>query len=651
MKKTFFVMASVALLGLGACQNEEQLIGVGEEAAMNFTVALADGASSRTAVEDMGKGTAADRALLQVYEKQADGTYTPYGDQRRVEVSNKTAAFNGVRVVTGRTYKFVFWADKKGASLEEGKYYTTASLENITIKGDYAVNNDERDAFFASEELTVSKSESRTIELKRPFGQLNVLTTDLASLPTKDHPAKVKVTYTQGAGYNGLNALTGEVVGTATTQVVSTTVDAVDAATGYEVMDYLFVPAEQEMLVDFTTDYYDASGNLIVSNDKTANIPMRRNYRTIVSGNMLSNGLDYNVVIKPEFEGVIEVWDGEAQMQPAETTVDVDGKQVAAYAVSSGAELAWVAAKVNSRDPEVAGKSIELTADIDLGGHDWTPVGYTGVAGGHQDEGNLYNKFKLFTGSVIGNGHTIKNAVIDEGAYTARGLFAQVIGTKENPAVIKDVKVENITLKGEGKWAGALVGYVRDVKEISGCSAKNVVVESGNAWFTFACGGLIGFISNTDDITISKCEVDGVEFKGNHLWDNGGFIGKMFAVKNVTIKDCVIKGKMTAGMPLGGKTDANVDIYIGADGFQNTWFIGNITLNSQMNMTVTNVTDNSANFTLTDTFGDQGDITEQLKANCYSWPWLSGAVDGYNNENNLKAARITVDGKQLYPKQ
>ena len=645
-------MASVALLGLGACQNEELTIGAGEETAMNFTVALADGASSRTAVEDMGKGTLADRALLQVYEKQADGTYTAYGEQRRVEVTGKTAAFNGVRVVSGRTYKFVFWADMKGASLEEGKYYTTASLDNITIKaGDYAVNNDERDAFFAAEELTVSKSESRTIELKRPFGQLNVLTTDLSSLPAKDHPAKVKVTYTQGAGYNGLNALTGEVLGTPSTQVVSTTVDAVDAASGYEVMDYLFVPAEQEMLIDFTTDYYDASGNLIVSNDKTANIPMRRNYRTTVSGNMLSNGLNYNVVIKPEFDGIFGAWDGETLTEPAETTVEVEGSQVAAYAVSSGAELAWVAAKVNSRDPEVAGKSITLTSDIDLGGNEWTPVGYTGVVGGHQDEGNLYSKFKLFTGSIIGNGHTIKNAVIDEGAYTARGLFAQVIGSKENPAVIKDVKVENITLKGEGKWAGAIAGYVRDVKEISGCSAKNVVVESGNAWFTFACGGLVGFISTTDDITISKCEVDGVEFKGNNIWNNGGFIGKMVSVKNITIKDCVIKGKMSAGMPLGGTTDAGVAVYIGADGFQNSWFIGNITLNPQMNMTVTNVTDNSANFTLTDTFGDQGDITSQLEEKCYSWPWLSGAVDLYNNANNLKTARITVDGKQVYPKE
>lgn len=41
-----------------------------------------------------------------------------------------------------QTYDFVFWAD-----CSTGDHYNTDDLTNITVKGNYAGNNDEFDAF------------------------------------------------------------------------------------------------------------------------------------------------------------------------------------------------------------------------------------------------------------------------------------------------------------------------------------------------------------------------------------------------------------------------------------------------------------------------------------------------------------------------
>ena len=105
-------------------------------------------------------------------------------------------------------YDFVFWADCSEAG------YETDDLSAITLgsDADYTGNDDKFDAFFlCKKDYTVTESFSETFTLRRPFGQLNVKTLDLAAIPDNAadlKPAKVKVNFTSLP--NTFNALTGE---------------------------------------------------------------------------------------------------------------------------------------------------------------------------------------------------------------------------------------------------------------------------------------------------------------------------------------------------------------------------------------------------------------------------------------------------------
>ena len=64
-------------------------------------------------------------------------------------------------------------------------------------------------------------------------------------------------------------------------------------------------------------------------------------------------------------------WDG--------TTVTEVTASEDVYEVSSAAQLARVAGQVNGGD-SFSGKTVKLTADIDLNGKEWTPIGQATVA-------------------------------------------------------------------------------------------------------------------------------------------------------------------------------------------------------------------------------------------------------------------------------
>lgn len=76
------------------------------------------------------------------------------------------------------------------------------------------------------------------------------------------------------------------------------------------------------------------------------------------------------------------------------------GTETDPYEIATASQLAKIAADANSSaDGKVcSGVYYELTADIDLKGHDWVPIANT--------------KAKYFAGKIYGNGHIIRNMTI-----------------------------------------------------------------------------------------------------------------------------------------------------------------------------------------------------------------------------------------------
>ena len=292
MKKLFLLAVGLAMT-LTACQKDEGLVS-DVATTSSFTVTIPQsGVQTRAVTDAFGTGTSVNRCILEIYH--GDKLY----DRIEKGVSGKTVTFDNLRLVSSQTYDFVFWADCAEGS--EGnftdKVYNTANLKSITEIGPFVGNSDERDAFFAKESFKVTGSFTKPVTLKRPFGLLVVKTNDLNEI--KDEALKPTG---YSVAFKGLpttfNALTGEVSGSAD---VTYTAGELAKADGTISMDFLWATESEAALSDFTMTFLNAAGKEISANSDFKSIPIRRNYRTMVSGNLLTKQGDITVEIDPNF--------------------------------------------------------------------------------------------------------------------------------------------------------------------------------------------------------------------------------------------------------------------------------------------------------------------------------------------------------------
>lgn len=106
---------------------------------------------------------------------------------------------------------------------------------------------------------------------------------------------------------------------------------------------------------------------------------------------------------------------------------DGDGSEANPFKIANGEQLARLAQDVNG-GTTYKGKFFKLTANIDLGGNEWTPIG-----------GQSYR----FKGTFDGGGHTVSNFKIDLPQSKYIGLFGYNEGT------IMNLGVENAKISGK----------------------------------------------------------------------------------------------------------------------------------------------------------------------------------------------------------
>ena len=301
MRKILLLMVGFAI-SLTACQKNEGLVSDAITTS-SFTITIPQsGISTRAVTDAFGTGTSVNRCILEIYH--SDQLYS-----RIVKpISNKQVTFDNLRLVSSQEYDFVFWADCATANsgsdegFDDKVYITTATggLKAITEKGEFVGNSDERDAFFAKESFEVTGSFTESVTLKRPFGLLVVKTNDLNEI--KDEalkPTGYKVAFKGLA--TTFNALTGEVSGSAD---VTYTAEELAKADGTISMDFLWATDTEAALSDFSMTFLNNSTE-ICTNDAFTNIPIRRNYRTNVSGNLLTKQGTINVTIDPELRAAL----------------------------------------------------------------------------------------------------------------------------------------------------------------------------------------------------------------------------------------------------------------------------------------------------------------------------------------------------------
>lgn len=321
-KHILFAIATLVLLFAVSCQRDELQGGSisGEEVTVSISAVMPEGGEPvvRSAT-DPGDGSDVNRCIMSIYladEGLADGPIL-YAEKVIAQVSGKTAVFPDQRLVSGHDYRFVFWADHvNNADTEEGRktdlhYDTEGFPEVVKFKdGDaYLSNDDTRDAFFLSKVVTVSGPSTQSFELRRPFGQLNIITNDWGAIPDEAaaqlRPAKVKLTFNDVP--NTIDLLTGEVSDAAVIsgEAVEVSEIAQDGDAKHLSFDYILAKeGEQTILPDFTMDFLADDGNTKVTDTYTfTNIPVQRNYQTNVRGNLLTDRTGVEIEVVPEFDG------------------------------------------------------------------------------------------------------------------------------------------------------------------------------------------------------------------------------------------------------------------------------------------------------------------------------------------------------------
>ncbi|HWR55310.1 MAG TPA: immunoglobulin domain-containing protein [Negativicutes bacterium] len=200
------------------------------------------------------------------------------------------------------------------------------------------------------------------------------------------------------------------------------------------------------------------------------------------------------------------------------------------YTISSPEELAWVASQVNSGANKFNGKTLDITADINLSAHYWAPAGIS--------------QANSFRGTVQGNNHTISGLSIGSSAapdntYTYAGLFGYTYG-----AIINDLDIRGAAIYSScaSSYIGALIGYADYNLTLSGCSVTGYIVYGNESATNWATGGMLGTKNNTGYlVNIVNCWSRSIIY-GDYLSRyNGGLIGE---IQVGNIKNCFAAGKI-----------------------------------------------------------------------------------------------------------
>ena len=323
--KLLTISAAVMALLAVSCQREETGFGLpaGEEVTVTLSASVLSGGPSVKSNADPGNGDQINRCILGVYMVDGENGPQLYGTLSYEQVTGQQATFEDVTLLTGYDYKLVFWADNVASTtnLQTDNHYVTTDFPKVTYNTadghQYMSSEDTRDAFYGVFDLNDFSGEVEdSYTLTRPFGQLNIFTTDCDEIKSDAlKPAKVRMTFTSIP--TGMDLINGSLTEPAegaggVTGEISAIPDDINSpvVTGAQQLsfDYIFAPkGQQRMISGITMNFFDANDSeLDITAYSFPELPVQRNYRTNVSGALLTKSADLKIDISENFAGTLE---------------------------------------------------------------------------------------------------------------------------------------------------------------------------------------------------------------------------------------------------------------------------------------------------------------------------------------------------------
>lgn len=444
MKKIFWIVAAAAgLLVTAACQKEPAAGVEGGDAKVTLTVEIPEVIQTKA----MSQAEHADIVYYEIWNSDwTEQLYPADGVLASAVVDQKKATVD-VTVIVDQTYNFVFWAQDKDHTA-----YDVTDLLNVKV--DYSViaadgNQDKYDAYYAVETIEVKGSIDQTVTLYRPFAQLNFGASKMNSLFGDITVEGSEITVTDlatvfdtraGKGKDkSAEAVTFKASDIATDELLSTN----NTTYTWIAMDYMLM-MDEKANVDVTASFNLGMKAPVQHN--ITNVPLHRNYRTNIIGDLFTADAHLDVVIDPAFQKP----DEEITIGIAEEPEYDD--QTKTYSIKTAGNVLWMAVQPNNF---AAGKIISFDNDIDMMGQGINPINASSAS--------------VSGTQVLGNGHKVSNFVVRETGRNAAGLFGNHKGS------ISGLHLKNVIVNSEYK-AGALVGSIYG--NVTGCSATDVTVTS-----------------------------------------------------------------------------------------------------------------------------------------------------------------------------
>lgn len=245
-----------------------------------------------------------------------------------------------------------------------------------------------------------------------------------------------------------------------------------------------------------------------------------------------------------------------------------DGSKTNPYEIATAEQLAKLARDVNNGNTFL-GKYFKLTADIDLSGGIWMPIGK------YYNYGNSNNR--LFFGKFDGNGHVIKNMHIqwedvdDKKAKSVWGLFSTLQGesstnlTTVTNLIIEDARVEKkreFKLDGPSYNVGVVAGEIYGNTELSNIIIRGSEITDNDETYEInretKIGGIAGNVqtdSNNETFRIFNIAAD---TKINMLKKASVFYNQFYIAQGF--------GRFSYDMNGGGNSIQPTNIYLFGNG-------------------------------------------------------------------------------------
>ena len=256
------------------------------------------------------------------------------------------------------------------------------------------------------------------------------------------------------------------------------------------------------------------------------------------------------------------------------------GTQDDPYRVNSAELLLKLSTEYNKDPATFAGKYWEQTAEIDMTGVKFTPIGASTAFSGTYDGGNFAIKNLTIASAAtnvglfgtVGNNAVIKNVVLDATcAISASNMSCRVggivgyinaSGTNTIANCVNHATVTSSAPSSFGSspsYAGGIVGVIASSKNnlVIGCKNYGAIKQATSA--AYYAGGIAGSI--LANVVVANCENHGtVTAISGETWGglgNGSIAGGIAASSAGYISGCSNVGAVTAGMYVGGIVGQN----------------------------------------------------------------------------------------------